>query len=103
MANRDRTEADQRLSESVPITHTGEGSADAADPVRIEIHQGWADEGTGRVAEADIDRMGASPKGMFLGRVSSPVTCEEMDEAIADAVVEDFDSSTDNYGGWPPR
>lgn len=97
MAKRDRTEAGQRLSETVSIAETGEGSADAPDPRKIEIHEGLGDAAAGRVADVDIDRMAACPKGMFRGRVRSPVSCAELDEAIADAEVEDFDSSTDTY------
>lgn len=40
-----------------------------------------------------IDRIVAPSKGMFKDRVVSPVTCEEMDEAIADSIAQDFDSS----------
>ena len=94
MAKRDCTEADQRLSKLMPIAEMSEVSADAADAIKTE---GLADA-AGRVAEVDIDRIEARLKGMFKGRVSSPVSCAEMDEAIADAVVEEFDASTGNCG-----
>lgn len=35
-------DADQRLSKSMPIAEAVEGSADAADPVKIEIREGLA-------------------------------------------------------------
>lgn len=99
MAKRDRAEADQRPGESVPMAETGEDSADAVNPMKIETHEELADAAAGRVAEAEINHMAARSKGIFKQRVSSPVSCAEMDEAIADAVMEEFDSSTDNYRG----
>jgi hypothetical protein len=68
--------------------------------MKIEIHEGLADAAAGHIADVDIDRMVARSKGMFKESVRSSISCAEMDEAIADTVVEDFDSSTDNYGGW---